>query len=123
MPPKKQPKKGQPNYTIYKYTVIQFDDEDEEEKLFECIPDRWFLDETKRRCFWPPSTGAPFSVRAMRCEKPDDSWNIYDVIVVSDGHGEFQPISKISLFNIKKKICSIVQQWIQNCTGEVQSKI
>lgn len=95
MPPKKQVNK--PSYTIYKYTVVQFNDEDEVEKLFECIPDRWFIDESKSHCYWPPSTGTPFSLRAIRCEKPDDSWNVYEVKVISEGHCKFDNFSKKSI--------------------------
>lgn len=95
MPPKKQANKSLLKYVIYKYTVVKFEEEDLRERSFECIPDRWFLDETKTRCYWPPCIGTPFAVRAMRCEKPDDSWSIYNVIVVSDGHGEFHRISEI----------------------------
>lgn len=94
MPPKKQTNKSQPKYTIYKYTVVQFDHEDEVEKLFECIPDRWFLDETKSSCYFPPSNGTNFTIRAIRCEKPDDSWNVCEVKVISEGHCKFKNFPK-----------------------------
>lgn len=86
MPPKKQTY-GQCKYEIHKYTVIRVDHEDDDdEKLFECVPDRWFVDERKTFCYWPPATGKSFSLRAISCEKPDDSWNIYPCTVISAGH-------------------------------------
>lgn len=87
--PRKQIIREFPKYTIHKYAVVRIEHEDEEEKLFECIPDRWFVDETKTSCFWPPTTGKSFHLRAISCEKPDDSWRIYECIVISDGHGKF----------------------------------
>lgn len=90
MPPKKQ---IIPNYKVYKYAVIRLENEDDdEERLFECIPDRWFVDETKKTCFWPPTTVKSFTVKAINCEKPDDSWNIYACTVISDGHRMFPSI-------------------------------
>lgn len=91
MPPKKQINKNQPKYTIHKYTVVRLEDEDDEQKLFECIPDRWFVDETKSQCYWPPNTGKAFSLRAISCEKPDEStWTIIDCRVISEGHCKFK---------------------------------
>lgn len=72
-------------YIIYKYSVVLFHDEDTEEKLFECIPDLWFIDELRNSCFFPPKTGKPYIQRAINCEKPDDNWNIYECTVVSSG--------------------------------------
>lgn len=89
--PRNQTNESQPKYTIEKYTVIRFEDEDTPDKMFECIPDRWFLDETKTRCYWPPNTGASFKLRAIKCEKPDPTtWNVYEVRVVSEGYRKFR---------------------------------
>lgn len=49
------------------YSVVKF--EEKKEKLFECIPDNWFVDENKEACFWPPKTGTSFTLRAMRYEQ------------------------------------------------------
>lgn len=87
--PRKQAQKADPKYTIYKYAVVRVENEDEREKLFECIPDRWFVDENKTSCFWPPMIGKPFHLRAISCERPDDSWAIYECTVISDGHCKF----------------------------------
>ena len=102
-----------PKYTIEKYTVVQVEHEDATEKLFECVSDRWFVDETKTACFWPPPNGKPFSVRAINCEKPDDSWNVYECRVISEGHCKFSPFSIFSTV-IQTITCSDVQQRIQN---------
>lgn len=57
-------------------------------KLFECIPDIWFVDENKEACFWPPKTGKSFSLRALTGEMPDDSWLVYGCEVISENHRE-----------------------------------
>lgn len=88
--PKTQANRSQPKYTIYKYAVVRFVDENISEKLFECIPDRWFVDENKTHCYWPPSTGASFSLRAIKCEKPDDTWSACEIKVISEGYCKFK---------------------------------
>lgn len=82
-------RKATPKYMIYKYAVVRVEDEDASEKLFECIPELWFVDENKGSCYWPPPNGKTFHLRAINCEKPDDSWRIYDCTVISDGHCKF----------------------------------
>lgn len=94
--PKKQTNKGQPKYENYKYTVIRVDQEDDNDKLFECVSDRWFVDESKTSCRWPPMTGKLLSLRAINCEKPDDSWNIVECTVISDGHRKFSHYSIVN---------------------------
>lgn len=84
--PKNQKLAKSPKYAIQTYSVVAFQDDCDTEKLFECIPDRWFVDESKTRCYWPPTTGKSYTVRAINCEKPDDSWSIYEVKVISEGH-------------------------------------
>lgn len=112
MPPKKQTQKALPKYIIYEYSVVRIEHEDDyEEKLFECIPDRWFVDENKKSCFWPPMTGKPFYLRAIRCEKPEDSWNICECTVISGGHSKFIYSSNVFTF-IQIPIYRDVQQWI-----------
>lgn len=75
-------------YTIYKYSVVLFHDEENGGKLFECLPDLWFVTELRNSCFFPPKTGKSFLQRAINCEKPDDNWSIYDCTVVSSGYRE-----------------------------------
>lgn len=77
-----EPKK---KYIIHKYSVVELE-EDEDERLFECIPDRWFVDELRERCFFPPRTGRTFRARAISCEKPKDEWSICICKVVSTGY-------------------------------------
>lgn len=84
---------SKPTYHIHKYTVVEIEDLENLDRLFECIPDRcvgWFVDESKTCCYWPPSSGKPFSVRAINCEKPDDSWSVYNTKFISGGHCKFK---------------------------------
>lgn len=77
-------------YIVKEYTVIEFDDEHSGERLFEGIPNSWFVDETKLSCFWPPKCGTKSLMqRAINCERPGDDWNIYDCKIVSTGHRKF----------------------------------
>lgn len=71
-------------FVVYKYTVVKFDDE-EKKKLFECIPDLWFVNELRESCFFPPATGKPYVQRAINCEKPEDHWGIYNCKIVRGG--------------------------------------
>lgn len=118
---KKKPiDKSQPKYLIYKYTVLEFEEEDELDKLFECIPDRWFLDESKSRCYWPPRTGKPFKLRAISCEKPDIiTWSVYKCKVVSEGHCKFKNFSMLFLYILQMTIYSDLQRRIESCTREM----
>lgn len=119
---KKSYSKGK--YQIHKYAVLRVENEDEvdkREKLVECIPDRWFVDENKSSCFWPPITGKLFRLRAINCEKPEDDSNIYQCTIISDGHCKLCIFLLFTLIQIM--ICSDVQQWIQNCSRKMQSKI
>lgn len=72
-------------FVVHKYSVVLFDDEEESEKLFECIPDLWFVDDLRESCFFPPKTGKPYMQRAINCEKPDDDWGVYSCKIVSGG--------------------------------------
>lgn len=68
--------------------MIEFKEEEEEnERLFECIPNLWFLNESRERCYYPPRTGRTFQQRAIRCEKPNDDWSVYPCKVVTGGFG------------------------------------
>lgn len=71
-------------YVVHKYTVIKFVDDDHG-KLFECIPDLWFEDDTQTHCFFPPTTGKPYIQRAINCERPDDNWGVYECTIVKGG--------------------------------------
>lgn len=73
-------------FVVHKYSVIQFDEEEPEEKLFECIPDLWFVDENRKSCRFPPITGKSYIQRAINCEMPEDHWGIDDCTVISGGH-------------------------------------
>lgn len=67
----KQNKKKHGRYIVSSYSVIEVMDEDREGRLFECIPDSWFVDATKLTCFWPSQSGTKsFSLRAINCDKP-----------------------------------------------------
>lgn len=73
--------------------MLQFEYElrEDEEKLFECIPDRWFVDETKTHCYWPPLSSKAFSLRAVNCEKPDiGTCSVEKCTVISEGHRKFK---------------------------------
>lgn len=70
-----------------KYTVVKFIEVGD--KLFECIPDIWFVDEDKTSCFWPPKTGKSFTLRALTGETPDDSYSIHACEVISEDHRKF----------------------------------
>lgn len=62
--------KGKEREDAYKgeFTVIKFIMERPYGKFFECIPDVWFVDESKLICFWPPKSGKSFSLRALTGE-------------------------------------------------------
>lgn len=57
-------------------------------KLFECIPDCWFLNADKTFCYWPPK-GRSYKLRAMNREKPDSSWVVSACVFVSGGYGKY----------------------------------
>lgn len=85
-----QKNKKHKRYIVKEYSVIEFEDEEISDRLFECIPDSWFVDESKRLCFWPPTCGTKsLSLRAINCEKPDDTWGVCECKVVSGGHCKF----------------------------------
>lgn len=67
------------------FTVVQF--QEKGMKLFDCIPDCWFVDENRKSCFWPPK-GKSYKLRALRKEKPDDTWEISKCVVVSGGYSK-----------------------------------
>lgn len=68
------------------YSVIEFEEEDDG-RMFECLPVSWFVDESKQQCFWPPKCGLKTVMqRAVNCERPDpDTWDIYDCKVIRGG--------------------------------------
>lgn len=77
-------------YIVKDYSVIEFEEENSAERLFECIPDSWFVDENKTSCFWPPNLGTKnYMLLAVNCERPDDTWSIHMCKVVSGGHRKF----------------------------------
>lgn len=67
------------------YAVVEFIDD--RIKLFESIPESWFINEERSACYWPPKTGRSFKLRAINQDIPDFDWDIYECIVVSEGHG------------------------------------
>lgn len=69
-----------------KYAVVEF--VDDRIKLFEGIPELWFVNEERNAFYWPPKTGRSFKLRAINQETPDWDWDIYECIVVSEGHGK-----------------------------------
>lgn len=88
---KRKPPKPKPREKIVfekcKYAVIKFIDY--KSKLFESIPESWFVNEEKTACYWPPKTGRSFKLRALNQDAPDWDWVIYECIVVSEGHGKY----------------------------------
>lgn len=85
-----QKNKKHGRYIVESYSVIEFMHEECDDRLFECIPDSWFVDESKQLCFWPPKSGTKsLSLRAINCERPDDDWNVYECKLVSGGHCKF----------------------------------
>lgn len=86
--PKQTKKHGR--YIVNEFSVIEFIEEDNDDRIFECIPDSWFTSESREHCFWPPkTTHKSIMIMAMNCERPDDSWRVYECRVVSGGHGDF----------------------------------
>lgn len=69
------------------YSVVKF--RENKLRLFECIPDRWFLNEEKESCYWPPKNGKNFMVLAMNQETTNNSWEMFRCEVVSEGHSMF----------------------------------
>lgn len=62
--------------------------------LFDCIPDNWYVHEDKSFCFWPPTKGKSVAIRALKREKPDETWEQYQCVVVKEGFGEFKAAEK-----------------------------
>lgn len=83
---KTKKKKENLKYAKGTYAVVKFFENFH--KLFECIPDAWFVNEEKTLCFWPPKRGKSFTLRAMNQEMPDDDWEVYECEVISEGHGK-----------------------------------
>lgn len=84
---KKKPTKDRDKIVFHKskFAVVKFIDVIS--KLFECIPESWFVNEERTACYWPPKTGRSFKLRAMNQDEPNWDWDICECIVVSDGHG------------------------------------
>lgn len=74
------------------FDVIKLFEEDS--MLFGCIPDNWYVDEDKIFCFWPPTKGKNVAIRALKREKPDETWERYQCEVVKEGFGEFKAAEK-----------------------------
>lgn len=72
-------------FVIHKYSVVEFNEEEEQDRLFECIPDLWFFNELKDSCYFRPRTGRSFQQRAISCEKPRDDWSVHHCKVVVEG--------------------------------------
>lgn len=78
-------------FVVHNYTVVKFEFEDDEnERLFDCIPDIWFVNELKESCFFPPKTGKKYIQRAINCERPEDDWDIYPCKIVKGGFRKCQ---------------------------------
>lgn len=69
------------------YAVVKFIEK--LNKLFEGIPESWFVDEEQTSCFWPPKRGRSVTLRAIDQDEPDWDWEVYECEVVSLGHGNF----------------------------------
>lgn len=67
------------------YTVVKFLEDNC--KIFDCIPDEWFTNESQDFCYWPPLKGKNVAVRALKKETPDESWKIYPCEIVKQGFG------------------------------------
>lgn len=68
------------------YSVVKF--KENGQKLFESIPDLWFLDEKRNFCYWPPK-GKSVRLRALNQDKPDSTWALYECVFVCGEFGEF----------------------------------
>lgn len=75
------------NFNKGTYAVVKFIDSNS--KLFETIPELWFIDEEKSACYWPPKSGKSFILRAMNQDEPDWDWGLYECEVVSEGLGKY----------------------------------
>lgn len=71
------------------YSTVKFVDPEQMSKLFDCIPDIWFVNEEKTLCFWPPKSKKSVTLLAMSQAEPDDDWSVYECEIVSEGHGKF----------------------------------
>lgn len=81
------------------YAVVEFIDD--RSKLFEGIPELWFVNEERTACYWPPKKGRSFKLRAIDQDTPDWDWDIYECIVVSEGHGIHLFLFLIECFTIR----------------------
>lgn len=82
------------------YSVVVFKERDT--KLFECIPDCWFVDRNKCSCYWPPKNNRSFRLRAFNKEKPDLSWRVHKCYFVSGGHGKCHQIALVGKMCLEK---------------------
>lgn len=57
------------NFNKSKYAVVRF--MEDSSKLFESIPELWFINEEKTACYWPPKSGRSFTLRAINQDVPD----------------------------------------------------
>lgn len=72
------------------YSVVKFIEAGT--KLFECIPDLWFINAEKTQCRWPPKSKKSATLCAIDQVLPQDDWEICDCEFVSGGHGIYSYI-------------------------------
>ncbi len=104
------------------YAVIKFIEN--RIKLFESIPESWFINEERTACYWPPKTGKSFKLRAINQDIPDWDWEIYECIVVSGGHGKYIYFC-FEMIEIGRnvQVCSYLQHRFRHCERKVFSTI
>lgn len=76
MKKRKEKPKEKFNFIKCEYAVVKFIEE--RNKLFETIPENWFVDEERTTCFWPPKGGRSATLRAIDQDSPDWVWEAYE---------------------------------------------
>lgn len=84
-------------YIRGEFSVVKFYESDFKTKLFDCIPDIWFIGEEKKLCYWPPKSKKSSTYRAMNQDEPEDDWEIYECELISEGHGKIKNVTILSI--------------------------
>lgn len=107
------------NFVKGPYSVVKFIEPGT--KLFECIPDLWFVNGRKTQCRWPPKSKKSITLCAMDQDPPQDDWEIYDCELVSGGHGIYSLITYVQFISYCMRAFykyRNVQHRLQNCKGK-----
>ncbi len=75
------------------FFVIKFINTERSDKLFECLPDIWYVNEDRDACYWPPRTGKSFTLRSISGEMPDETYTIHQCEVIYENLGKLKLVN------------------------------